>query len=291
MTAARTGKVDAMKVLLARGAKVNVKETLEAADGADVGGARRQRRGGASCSSKRARTISDRSIFGWTPLLFAARQGQVDDDHGARRRRRQRQRHLAGRHQRARHRRSGPQLRGRRRRCCEHGVDPNASGQGWTALHQIAWSRRPQRGQNNPGQKPQGNLSSLDLARKLVEHGADINARQTKEPNSDMEGRNSLNRYGATPFFLAAKSVRRPDDAGAARPRRRSVHRQRRRRHAADGGGGRRRLLSGREPGRARGVGRCGEDAAGPRRAGQRRRTRTARRRCTVRPGAARTRR
>ena len=34
----------------------------------------------------------------------------------------------------------------------ELGIDPNASAQGWTALHQIAWSRRPQRGQNNPGQ-------------------------------------------------------------------------------------------------------------------------------------------
>ena len=52
---------------------------------------------------------------------------------------------------------------------------------------------------------PRG-LSSLDLARKLVEHGADINARETREPNSDMEGRNSLNRFGATAFFLAAKS-------------------------------------------------------------------------------------
>jgi ankyrin repeat protein len=88
----------------------------------------------------------------------------------------------------------------------QHGVDPNASGQGWTALHQTVWSRRPQRGQNNPGQKPQGHTSSVELARKLVEHGADVNARQTKEPNSDMEGRNSLNRYGATPFFLAAKA-------------------------------------------------------------------------------------
>jgi ankyrin repeat protein len=88
----------------------------------------------------------------------------------------------------------------------EHGVDPNAAGQGWTALHQVVWSRRPQRGQNNPGQKPKGTVSSLDLARKLVEHGADINARETREPNSDMEGRNSLNRFGATPFFLAAKA-------------------------------------------------------------------------------------
>ena len=58
-----------------------------------------------------------------------------------------------------------------------------------------------------PARGRSGDLSSLDLARKLVEHGADINARQTKEPNSDMEGRNSLNRFGATPFFLAAKSV------------------------------------------------------------------------------------
>jgi hypothetical protein len=89
----------------------------------------------------------------------------------------------------------------------QQGIDPNATGQGWTALHQIAWSRRPQRGQNNPGQRPQGELSSLDLARKLVAAGADVNARQTKEPNSDMEGRNSLNRFGATAFFLAAKSV------------------------------------------------------------------------------------
>src|ERR1700730_5003391 len=88
----------------------------------------------------------------------------------------------------------------------ENGIDPNASGQGWTALHELVWSRRPQRGQNNPGQKPQGNLSSVDLARKLVEDGADINARETKEPNSDMEGRNSLKRFGATPFFLAAKA-------------------------------------------------------------------------------------
>jgi uncharacterized protein len=89
----------------------------------------------------------------------------------------------------------------------ESGVNPNLAGQGWTALHQVVWSRRPQRGQNNPGQKPQGNLSSLELAKKLVAHGADINARQTKEPHSDMEGRNSLNRSGATPFLLAAKSV------------------------------------------------------------------------------------
>src|SRR6202008_973038 len=86
------------------------------------------------------------------------------------------------------------------------GVNPNASAQGWTALHQVVFSRRPQRGQNNPGQKPDGDVSSIELAKQLVAHGADVNARQVKEPNSDMEGRNNLNRYGATPLFLAARS-------------------------------------------------------------------------------------
>jgi ankyrin repeat protein len=144
-------------------------------------------------------------MFGWTPLLFAARQGQSDaikalvagganvndtlpDKTSA----------LITAIQGLNYEAAGVLL--------DSGIDPNASGQGWTALHQVVWSRRPQRGQNNPGQKPKGNLGSFELAKKLVEHGADINARQTREPNSDMEGRNSLNRYGATPFFLAAKS-------------------------------------------------------------------------------------
>ena len=38
--------------------------------------------------------------------------------------------------------------------------------------------------------------SGLDLLQD--NSGADINARETKEPNSDMEGRNSLNRFGAS---------------------------------------------------------------------------------------------
>ena len=205
MTAARTGNVDAMKVLLARGAKVAVKERWKqqtalmwAAHEGNVDAARLLIEAGAS--------VRDRSVFGWTPLLFAARQGQLGtigalldagadinetlpDGTGALVTAVQGQNYEAA------------------ALLLKRGIDPNAGGQGWTALHQIAWSRRPQRGQNNPGQKPLGAVSSLQLARTLVEHGADINARQTKEPNSDMEGRNSLNRFGATPLFLAAKSV------------------------------------------------------------------------------------
>ena len=33
----------------------------------------------------------------------------------------------------------------------QQGADPNAAGQGWTPLHQIAYTRRPNTGVNNPG--------------------------------------------------------------------------------------------------------------------------------------------
>ena len=205
MTAARVGKVDAMRVLLARGAKVNDKERWKGQT-ALMWAAHEGNAEAAKLLLEAGATMNDRSVFGWTPLLFAARQGQIEtlkvlaaaganvddmlpDGTSAIVTAAQGQNYEAA------------------ATLLELGADPNASGQGWTALHQIAWSRRPQRGQNNPGQKPLGNLSSLDFAKKLVAHGADINARQTKEPTSDMEGRNSLNRYGATPFFLAAKSV------------------------------------------------------------------------------------
>jgi len=87
----------------------------------------------------------------------------------------------------------------------DRGADPNAAGQGWTALHQVAWSRRPNRGFNMPGAVPTGRIDSLDVARKLVTKGADINARMTKEPRDG--NRNMLNRIGATPFVMAAKSA------------------------------------------------------------------------------------
>jgi ankyrin repeat protein len=88
------------------------------------------------------------------------------------------------------------------------GADPNAAAQGWTALHQIAWSRRWNMGFNLPGPAQTGRVDSLELVRQLAASGANLDARQTKEPTDG--NRNKLDRLGATPFLLAAKSCDLP---------------------------------------------------------------------------------
>ncbi|MYH31893.1 MAG: hypothetical protein F4137_24330 [Acidobacteria bacterium] len=87
----------------------------------------------------------------------------------------------------------------------EHGADATAAEPGWTPLHQLVWTRRPNRHYNNPAAFPTGTVTDLELARALVAHGADVDARQTAEPRDGY--RNMLNRSGATPFLLAAKAV------------------------------------------------------------------------------------
>ena len=90
-------------------------------------------------------------------------------------------------------------------RLLEAGADPNAMGQGWAALHQVIWTRRPNLGRNPPFPVPLGRLDGLGMARILIEHGADPNLVQEKEPRDG--NRNMLDRTGATPFLLAAKAA------------------------------------------------------------------------------------
>jgi uncharacterized protein len=87
----------------------------------------------------------------------------------------------------------------------DYGADATAAGQGWTALHELAYAPHANTGGNEPGANPTGKLGYLDLAKKLVAYGADINARQTKE--ATIPGRQLMNRIGATPFLLAAKDA------------------------------------------------------------------------------------
>ena len=83
------------------------------------------------------------------------------------------------------------------------GADPDAAGNGWTALHQVVWTHQPNLGRNPPFPVPLGALDAFDLVRALAAAGADLDARQAREPRDG--NRNMLNRIGSTPFLQAAK--------------------------------------------------------------------------------------
>ena len=89
----------------------------------------------------------------------------------------------------------------------EQGADPNAADQGWTALHQLSYTRRPNSGKGMPPVRLLDSLDTLELARFLLENGADPNLRQTRRFNN--RERNNLNRVGARDL-LAAQARRTP---------------------------------------------------------------------------------
>jgi ankyrin repeat protein len=83
------------------------------------------------------------------------------------------------------------------------GADPNAAEQGWTALHEITWVRRPGYASNDPAPPGSGKMDSLELVQRLVAHGANPNITMKKRVNV---GLTSLNTMGSTPFLLAART-------------------------------------------------------------------------------------
>ena len=85
----------------------------------------------------------------------------------------------------------------------EHGADPDGSAVGWTPLHELAYMRKPNVGKGLPPQEDVDHIDTLELARMLIQYGADVNARQTRERRDG--ARNDMNRVGATPLLLAAK--------------------------------------------------------------------------------------
>ena len=203
LTVARTGRADAVRLLLDRGADPNRAEgwrgqtaLMWAAAEDNLAAAEALLAGGAD--------VHERSTGGFSPLTFAVRAGHLDmtrllveagaspeetlfDGTSAL--------VLATRNG---HYELGAYL-------LDAGADPNADDQGWTALHEIKWTRRPNLGFNNPPPLVTGSTSDLEFVRTLAAHGADLDARMTKEPNNRY--RNVLNRIGSTPFLLAAKAA------------------------------------------------------------------------------------
>jgi ankyrin repeat protein len=81
------------------------------------------------------------------------------------------------------------------------GANPNADLPGYTVLHAITAVRKPGVGDNDPPPDGSGSMTSIELVKRLAAHGADLNARMTKKPNLN---NTRLNEIGATPFMLAA---------------------------------------------------------------------------------------
>jgi ankyrin repeat protein len=218
MTASRTGKVDAVKTLLARGAEVGTTEgwrgqtaLMWAAAEGHAGTVRALIEAGAD--------IRARSNAGFTPLLFGVRNGHLDTV-----------RVLLDANAEVndftRDRTSGLVLaiiNGHfdvAAELLDRGADPNVADARGSALHALAWLRRPGWPLGTPPQIPSGNLDSLELARKLLQRGANPNVRVAwkeqrrsgfdlgmvvNNPPNIAVGRNYITLIGATPFYLAAK--------------------------------------------------------------------------------------
>jgi len=92
----------------------------------------------------------------------------------------------------------------------ERGADPDAAGNGWTALHQLARARsevgktRTNLGWTT-GPRMTGNMSGVELARRLLDKGATVDARATREFQDGYRYASYVSRIGATPLLMAAR--------------------------------------------------------------------------------------
>ena len=222
MTAALTGNVDAVKALLAHGANVNTAEPLQNQT-ALMWAASEGRTGAAAMLVEFGADVKAKSKGGFTPFLFAVRNGHIDDatlllDHGA---------NIND---------AAPDTTTALNMAVvnayfelasvlvKRGANPNAPDPRGSALHTLAWLRKPgadgAAGVGNTPHgppPPQGNVTSFELAKTLLEHGANPNIRvdwkenrfdngggTTRNPPNIQLGRHFLSFVGATPFYIAA---------------------------------------------------------------------------------------
>jgi ankyrin repeat protein len=87
------------------------------------------------------------------------------------------------------------------------GADPNEAGTRWPPLHALVRIRNYEESQFPAPKTAEGDLDSLELARRLIAHGADPSAKAaTKTARRNPGDMNYTEFKGATPFFLASKA-------------------------------------------------------------------------------------
>ena len=225
MTAARTGRLDAVTLLLEQGADVNAVETSRQQSALMWAAGEGYTPVVEKLLTSGAR-LDARSTGGFTAFLFAVRQGHIDTVKALLQSGADANETTVRPSSFTRTAVPGYAL-GQRPQgstsalvlavgsghfelasmLLDAGANPNASQQGWTALHELTWARKCGQGDNNPCPAVTGSIDGLELARRLVAHGADVNARMTQRAPM---GTTELGNVGATPFLLAARTADAP---------------------------------------------------------------------------------
>ncbi|MEO8099746.1 MAG: ankyrin repeat domain-containing protein [Acidobacteriota bacterium] len=224
MTASLAGNVDVVKLLLSKGAKVDTAEPYRG-QSALMWAASEGNTATAEMLVEFGASLKPKSKGGLTAFLFAVRNGHIATaqallDHGAD------VNDVAPDGTSALNMAVVNAYFELAAALLDHGANPNASDPRGSALHTIAWLRKPGTdGAAGVGNTPHGpppptgNLSALDLAKKLLEKGANPNVRiswmesrfgkeggTARNPPNIQLGRHFLSYVGATPFYVASKN-------------------------------------------------------------------------------------
>lgn len=224
MTAALAGRADAVRLLLTRGANVDDVEPYKGQT-ALMWAAAEGNTAVVDVLLEAGARLDAKSGGGFTPFLFAVRNARIDTTlallkHGAN------VNELAPDGSSALSMATVNAYYELASVLLDNGADPNLPDPRASPLHAVAWLRKPGAdGAAGVGNTPQGTpvptgkITDLELARKLLEHGANPNARvDWREPTFGKEGgtarnppnirlgRHLLSYNGATPFYVAAKN-------------------------------------------------------------------------------------
>ncbi len=224
MTAALAGHADAVRLLLTRGAKV---DTIEPYKGqtALMWAAAEGNTAAAAVLIEAGADLKMKSMGGFTPLLFAVRNAHIETTElllkqGAN------VNELAPDGSSALSMATVNAYFELASVLLDRGAKPNLPDPRGSPLHTVAWLRKPGAdGAAGVGGTPQGTpqqtgkVTALELAKKLLEKGANPNTRiDWREPTFGKEGgtarnppnirlgRHLLSYIGATPFYVAAKN-------------------------------------------------------------------------------------